>query len=100
MIEGRTKIFELYQALGVGGEAGSWPRTMHVVTNVHLEIEETAGRAEARSSWTVLEAAERGVPPTVVLAGRYLDRFEQVDGAWRFAERRFVRDLGRPVITA
>jgi hypothetical protein len=34
-----------------------------------------------------------GAPLQPIVAGRYLDRFARVDGAWRFAERRILVDL-------
>jgi hypothetical protein len=68
------------------------PGTKHVTTNLILEVDEEAGRATARSYWTVLQAVP-GLPLQPILAGRYHDRFERVDGAWRFAERRYLVDL-------
>jgi hypothetical protein len=43
--------------------------------------------ATARSSFTVLQIIKRGFQP--IVAGNYLDRFERVDGEWRFTERVF-----------
>jgi hypothetical protein len=68
------------------------PGTKHVTTNLILEVDEEAGRATARSYWTVLQAVP-GLPLQPILAGRYHDRFERVDGAWRFTERRYLVDL-------
>jgi hypothetical protein len=68
------------------------PGTKHVTTNLILEMDEEAGTATARSYWTVLQAVA-GLPLQPILAGRYHDRFERVDGAWRFAERRYLVDL-------
>jgi SnoaL-like domain len=68
------------------------PGTKHVTTNLILEVDEEAGSATARSYWTVLQAVP-GLPLQPILAGRYHDRFERVDGAWRFAERRYLVDL-------
>jgi len=30
----------------------------------------------------------------VMLSGQYVDRFEKVDGSWRFADRLIIVDLG------
>jgi hypothetical protein len=53
--------------------------------------------ATARSAFTVLQVTGQGLHP--ILAGDYLDRFELVDGAWRFSERvfdpRLLGDLSR-----
>lgn len=62
------------------------PRTRHVVTNPILEIDEDAGTATCRSCYTVLQATP-GLLLQPVAAGRYHDRFERVDGVWRFSYR-------------
>lgn len=62
------------------------PRTKHVITNPIVEIDEVAGTATCGSYYTVLQATE-ALPLQVVAAGRYHDRFERVDGRWRFAWR-------------
>ncbi len=61
------------------------PQTMHQITNVTIRVED--GTATARSYFTVLQVTGQGLQPT--LAGEYRDRFEKVDGAWRFTERIF-----------
>jgi 3-phenylpropionate/cinnamic acid dioxygenase small subunit len=62
------------------------PRTKHVITNPIVEVDEAAGTATCRSYYTVLQQAD-GFPLQVVVCGRYPDRFERVDGAWRYSER-------------
>lgn len=62
------------------------PRTKHLVTNPIIEVDEAAGTAETRSYYTVYQAAE-GFPLQLIASGRYHDRFELVDGVWRFAFR-------------
>ncbi len=62
------------------------PRTKHVVTNPIIEIDEAEGRATARSYYTVFQQTPE-VPLQPVASGRYHDRFERVDGKWRFAYR-------------
>lgn len=62
------------------------PRTKHVITNPIVEFDDGGKIATCRSYYTVLQAAP-GVPLQVVGAGRYHDRFERADGAWRFTER-------------
>ncbi|MCI2423013.1 nuclear transport factor 2 family protein [Saccharopolyspora sp. K220] len=64
------------------------PRTQHVTTNIIVERDERApDTAFARSYVTVLQALP-GQSPKIIAAGRYRDRFERHDAAWRFAERR------------
>jgi 3-phenylpropionate/cinnamic acid dioxygenase small subunit len=62
------------------------PRTKHVTTNPIIEIDEDAGAATCRSYYTVLQQTD-GVPLQTIVTGRYHDRFERVDGVWRFSYR-------------
>ena len=62
------------------------PRTKHVITNPIVEVDEAAGTATCRSYYTVLQQADGG-PLQPIIAGRYHDRFERLDGTWRFTYR-------------
>ncbi|MBS0467133.1 MAG: nuclear transport factor 2 family protein [Proteobacteria bacterium] len=62
------------------------PRTRHLISNPIVEVAEDGLTARSRSCYTVLQACD-GFPLQVIASGRYLDCFEHVDGAWRFAER-------------
>ena len=68
------------------------PRTKHVTTNIAIEIDEEAGKAETRSYFTVLQALP-GLALQPIVSGRYQDRFARHDGRWRFVERRVRTDL-------
>jgi 3-phenylpropionate/cinnamic acid dioxygenase small subunit len=73
------------------------PRTKHVTTNAIVEFD--GGVATARSYYTVFQQVD-DTPLQPIIAGRYHDRFEHVDGAWRWAERDYtlvdlVGDLSR-----
>lgn len=68
------------------------PHTAHLCTNVFIEIDEGETTASARSRYLVLQETD-ALPLQPIIVGRYHDRFERVDGHWRFAERRFVIDL-------
>jgi 3-phenylpropionate/cinnamic acid dioxygenase small subunit len=61
-------------------------RTRHITTNLILE-EDGHDRAKARCYVLVVQATPT-FPLQPVIAGTYEDRFEKVDGVWRFAERR------------
>jgi len=61
-------------------------RTRHLSTNVRIEIEEAQDAATARSYYVVLQATPK-LPFQAIVGGRYEDRFERVDGEWRFADR-------------
>jgi 3-phenylpropionate/cinnamic acid dioxygenase small subunit len=62
------------------------PRTKHVTTNPIIEIDDDAGTASCRSYYTVLQQTD-GMGLRTIVTGRYHDRFERVDGRWRFSYR-------------
>jgi 3-phenylpropionate/cinnamic acid dioxygenase small subunit len=77
------------------------PRTKHVITNPIIEVDEEAGSASCRSYYTVFQQTDE-VPLQPVASGRYRDRFERVDGTWRFVYRdysmlEFVGNISRHV---
>lgn len=72
--------------------ADGTPKTQHVTTNVWIEVEPGGHAASARSRFTVLQAVP-GAALQVIVAGRYHDRFEKADGAWRFSARHIFMDL-------
>jgi hypothetical protein len=67
-------------------------RTKHVTTNSIIEIAPDGMHASARSYFSVYQATD-GFPLQAIIAGRYHDRFEKVDGAWRFCRRTIHSDL-------
>jgi 3-phenylpropionate/cinnamic acid dioxygenase small subunit len=68
------------------------PATKHVTTNVIVDVHGDGCTATAHSYFTVLQARP-DFPLQVVIAGRYHDRFECVDGSWRFTDRLVLSDL-------
>jgi ketosteroid isomerase-like protein len=68
------------------------PRTKHVISNVTIEIAGDGAEATARSYFTVLQARP-DFPLQPIIAGRYHDRFERVEGRWRFVDRQIIPDL-------
>lgn len=65
-------------------------RTKHVITNVIIELE--GDTATSRCYCTVVQGAD-DFPLQPIAAGRYHDRFEKVDGEWRFLDRLILGDL-------
>ena len=65
------------------------PRTRHQVSNPILAIDEEGGTATCRSTYTVFQQVPESEFRPVAF-GRYHDRFERVDGIWRFSERDFT----------
>jgi hypothetical protein len=66
------------------------PRTKHVTTNLMVEVD--GDTATSRSYYTVLQQTDL-LPLQPIIAGRYHDRFERVDGSWRFVDRLIFSDL-------
>ena len=81
---GRDQIAERARAIIQVNDDGT-SRTRHHITNLIIEVDEQAGTATARAYWTVLQSVP-GLPQQPLLAGRYRNRFERRDGAWRFTE--------------
>ena len=68
------------------------PRTKHVLGNIEVSVDDDAGVASSRCTFTVLQQAPTG-GLQAVLAGRYHDRFEQDADGWHFVERVVHPDL-------
>jgi len=81
---------EVLAAQGVVQLYDGTPRTHHDIGNIVVSVD--GDDATSRCYFTVLHAPP-GSDPRVVLAGRYRDRFERVEGAWRFTERVIHMDL-------
>ncbi|MEX0665346.1 MAG: nuclear transport factor 2 family protein [Acidimicrobiia bacterium] len=91
--EGPGAVRRMYDSVIVYDDGT--PRTKHVLGNVVVDVDERAGTAAARCTFTVMQA-EPGAPLRAVLSGRYVDRFERDDrapGGWRFSERTVHPDL-------
>jgi 3-phenylpropionate/cinnamic acid dioxygenase small subunit len=72
--------------------ADGTPRTKHVTSNPIVEISPDGLHATVRSYFTVLQQTA-AVPLQPIIAGRYEDRMERVDGTWRFAHRHMIPEL-------
>ena len=79
------------QAVKIYSETGT-PRTKHVTTNLVIEVDEFSDVATARSYFTVLQSTEE-LPLQAIIAGRYIDGFERVDGSWRFSRRQSIPEF-------
>lgn len=67
------------------------PRTRHMICNLIVEPD-GPDAARATSAVFVLQDAP-GLPLQPIITGDYKDRFEKVDGTWRFSERFITNDL-------
>lgn len=72
------------------------PRTKHVISNLVVEVDDGAGSASSRCSFTVLHGVETG-SARPILSGRYNDAFARDHGddaaGWHFTERATLVDL-------
>ncbi|QUR65875.1 nuclear transport factor 2 family protein [Mycobacterium spongiae] len=80
---GADRLLGIWKSLIVLYPDGT-PRTKHVVTNPIIEVD--GATAVCRSYYSVLQQTEQ-FPLQTIVAGRYHDRFEDVDGQWRFVYR-------------
>jgi hypothetical protein len=83
-----AEVLELWRASIILYPDGT-PRTKHVITNPIIEVDEAAGRGTCRSYYTVMQQIDGG-PLQPVICGRYHDRFERVDGRWRYSYRDYT----------
>ncbi len=83
---GAQAVTALYEATTRKYDDGT-PRTHHVTTNLLIEIADDERTAVCRSRFTVLQQTSE-LPLQPIIAGSYTDTFENVEGTWRFVERR------------
>jgi 3-phenylpropionate/cinnamic acid dioxygenase small subunit len=82
------QMLDVFKRTTIRYEDGT-PRTKHMITNPIVEVDEEAGSATCRSYYTVFQQTD-SLPLQPVVSGRYHDRFERVDGHWRFVERDYT----------
>lgn len=70
---------------------GSHPHTSHVVGNLEIDVDDSGLHASSRAYVTVFQARP-DFPLQPIFRNRYHDRFECVEGAWRFVERVEILD--------
>ncbi|MEH6789935.1 nuclear transport factor 2 family protein [Parasphingorhabdus sp.] len=67
-------------------------RTQHIIGNILIELDGDTAQGESYFIAHHSIPAEDGTDNFMIAAGRYLDRFERRDGAWRIAHRGAVYD--------
>lgn len=68
------------------------PHTLHVVTNLVIDVDDRAGTASSKAYVTVFQARP-DFPLQAVLTGRYHDEFRcDDDGVWHWRSRRMHMD--------
>lgn len=68
------------------------PQCKHLLSNVQIELDEDGRSASAQSYITVMQGLT-DFPLQAIFIGHYFDRFEKVDGSWRFKSREISPDL-------
>jgi hypothetical protein len=71
-------------------------RTFHSLSNMAIDLKGEAATAETYCT-AYHEVDGPDGPVEMVVGGRYLDRLEKRDGAWRIARRLYVMDWNRNV---
>lgn len=68
------------------------PCTKHVTTNLVVDVA-CGGETATASSYVTVFQALPDFPLQAIFLGRYRDRFERIEGAWRWRERQVIGDL-------
>ena len=89
--EGRNRVLALYKGSTRIYDDGS-PHTKHVTSNAIVEVNEAANAASARSYFTVSQQVQ-DLSLQPIIAGRYHDTFQCIDGRWWFDTRIILVDL-------
>ncbi|MDO6415221.1 nuclear transport factor 2 family protein [Sphingomonas sp. BIUV-7] len=98
IVEGRDGIAHFLKT-NLQYHVDDTPRTWHSVSNVLIDVH-SATAASSICYFTVHQELP-GLPLQPIVTGRYIDSFEQHDGAWRFSSRevegRLFGDVSRHV---
>ena len=74
---------------------GATIAAQHQITNTLIEVDGDSAACESYFLAFHPTRDQAGDETLAIAAGRYLDRFERRDGAWRIADRRVVLDWTR-----
>ena len=81
-------------AFSVPAGLKNWDRMMHMISNIIIRIE--GNRAVSESYFYGYHVGHAGASSgDLIIAGRYLDRFEKRDDEWRFIEKTIMFDWYR-----
>jgi hypothetical protein len=87
--EGAAKMYAMSTRLY---EDDGTPKTKHITTNPIIHVDDEAGTATCRSYYCVVQGTP-ALPLQPIIAGRYHDTFQVIDGQWWFATRTLFVDL-------
>ena len=88
MFRGKDEIAAQYARTNIVYPEGG-RRTKEIYSNVVIDIDLDAGLATSVTSFTVAQQVPGG-PFELLVAGRYEDEWERVDGRWRWSDRYIV----------
>ena len=92
VVEGQDSVLAMYQNFTrIYADSGT-PHTLHVTTNVIVDIDESGSSASSKSYAVVFQAVD-GLPLQPIIGVRYFDAFAKSDNQWRFSERKIVSTL-------
>ena len=91
MAMGAEAVAKLYTTTTRKYDDGT-PKTQHILTNPIIEFGPDGATATCRARFTVLQQTDV-LPLQPIISGAYVDSFEQVDGTWRYTEKRMVMRL-------
>ena len=91
-VVGAEAVEAMYRGFARLYEDDGTPHTMHMTTNVIVDLDEDGLGAGARSYAMVFQGLD-DFPLQPVIGVRYHDRVEKVEGQWRFSERRIESHL-------
>lgn len=91
-IIGEEAIHAMYSAFTRLYPDNNTPHTLHMTTNVIVDVDNDGITASAQSYATIFQAVP-GLPLQAIIAVRYRDRFEKSATAWHFIERRIEPQL-------
>lgn len=100
-IAGAPAVLALYRGFTRIYADNHTPHTLHLTSNVVVEVEEGGDVAGARSCAVVFQALT-DFPLQPIIGVTYCDRFARTDGRWHFTRRRIETrlpgDLGRHLL--
>lgn len=91
---GAPRTAEEFVSGSVGTIQANFEQVHHMVTNILIRLNAT-GDAAAVESYSYGYHCYRAHPHDLIMAGRYLDRFERRNGEWRVAGRKVLVDWFR-----
>lgn len=91
-IIGEQAVYALFSAFTRLYPDNGTPHTMHMTSNVRVEVDANGDTAGAQAYATVFQAVGE-FPLQPIIGVRYQDRFEKVAQGWRFTERRIESQL-------